>query len=179
MFLLLQSWRQLKEWLCGSESTGPGVGHWRLWGQQGLHLRADQMLLLQLRVYPSLYVSGVSRWEHNVAQYDNRQAQIGIHNSETYVNQYLPYTMPSVCLSDWVTPSSFVCGWCCSPGLTEDFLFMVMTFPWFPFVSVSNTQVGRVMIKLWEWQHNLGFHVYGVWLVLTRVSMGAWILWLQ
>jgi hypothetical protein len=185
MFLLLQSRRQLKEWLCGSESTRPGVGHWWLWGQQGLHLRADQMLLLQLWVYPSLNVSGVSRWEHNVTQYDNWQAQIGIRNSETYVDQYLPYTMPSVCLSDWVTPSSpwsqwkFVCEWCHSPGLTEDLLFMVMTFPWLPFVIESNTQVGRVKIKLREWQHNLGFHPYGVWLVCTRVSMVTRSLWLQ
>lgn len=38
---------------------------------------------------------------------------------------------------------------------------------------VSNTQFGRVMIKLHEWQHSSGFHVYGVWLVCTRVSMVA------
>ena len=105
--------------------------------------------------------------------------------SETCVNQYMPYTMPVVCLSDWVTPSSpwsqwkFVCEWCRSPGLTEDLLFMVMTFPWLPVVSESNTQVGRVKIKLWEWQHNSGFHAYGVWMVRTRVSMVARILWLQ
>lgn len=137
MFLLIQPWRRLKERLCGSESTRPGVGHWRLWSQQGLHLWADQMLLLQLRVYPSLHSSGVSRWEHLITD----TAHLGLYNLETYVNQYLPYTMPSVRLSDWVMPAlpwsqqSFVCEWYHSPGLTEDSLVMVIRFPWLPFVT--------------------------------------------
>ncbi|KAJ4444059.1 hypothetical protein ANN_05848 [Periplaneta americana] len=53
--------RQSQDRMCGTEGPGTGLGYGRLWAAEGLHLRADAVLLLQLRLYSSLHVPGVSR----------------------------------------------------------------------------------------------------------------------